>query len=154
MDTLKAEPLDAASFAPFGHVLDLSAPSLTLLDELQNLRPGARARLSLATVEPIGLPLRVEEMERHAFSSQAFVPREVSRYLILVAPPGPTAPELSAIRAFIVPGTLGIIYRANTWHHPMRTLDRPGSFAVVTFVDGTQDDEEFRPVPRIFQVDD
>lgn len=151
MKTIKAEPIDAAAFAPFGYLLDL-AERRNYVDELPNLRPGAKARLSLATVSPTALPIEVKEMERHPFSSQAFVPRDVARYLVLVAPPNPAGPDFAALRAFIVPGTLGIIYGADVWHHPMRTLDRDGSFAVLTFVDGTKDDEEFRSVDEPFEI--
>ena len=99
------------------------------------------------------MPLRVTQMERHEFSSQSFVPLDVSRYVILAAPMAARGgPDVENVRAFVVPGNIGITYYINVWHHPMVVLDRPGRFAVVMFRDGGPQDEEFAPVPDPFLV--
>jgi ureidoglycolate lyase len=147
MKRLKIEPIDADRFAPFGQLLPPRPPEQgrqELIDELQNDRASARARLSMATVEPKMLPLTAVQMERHVHSSQAFVPVDCASYLVLVAPHGAgDMLDLGKLRAFRVPGDTGINYRANTWHHPLSTLERTGRFAVLTFVDGTAADEQF-----------
>ena len=147
---LALEPITAEGFAPFGLLLPRPAPGagrLELIDALQNGRGAARPRLSLAAVEPRALPLVAVEMERHVHSSQDFVPLDGSAYLVLVAPHGPDGrPDEAGLRAFRVPGDVGVHYHADTWHHPLTALDRPGSFAVLTFVDGTAGDEQFVPL--------
>jgi len=54
-------------------------------------------------------------------------------------------PDMDKARAFIADGSKGVTYKANTWHHGLTTLDRPGSFAVFMWKAGAQD-EEFVPV--------
>ncbi|KAM0746720.1 Allantoicase [Meredithblackwellia eburnea MCA 4105] len=76
----------------------------------------------------------VKVLERHEFSSQAFLPMGGGggRYLVLVALPGPdTKPDLSTLRAFIATHSQGISYHPNVWHHPIIALDETTDFACV-----------------------
>jgi ureidoglycolate lyase len=149
---LTIEPITQENFAPFGQVLPprpAGEGRLDLIQELENDRMSARPRLSLATVEPKTLPLAAIEMERHAHSSQAFVPLDCASYLALVAPHGADGrPDMSGMRAFRVPGDTGINYKADTWHQPLTPLDRRARFAILTFVDGTPGDEQFVALPE------
>ncbi|GAA6012194.1 hypothetical protein JCM10207_002755 [Rhodosporidiobolus poonsookiae] len=65
----------------------------------------------------------VKVLERHEFSSQAFVPmggEGAGRYLVLVALAGADgAPDLSTLRAFLASPAQGISYHPNVWHHPL-----------------------------------
>ena len=157
MPLIRLEPVTAEAFGPFGQLLPARGAGegrLELIEELQNLRPTARPRLSLAAVAPKPLPLTAVEMERHVFSSQAFVPVDCESFLVLVAPHGANdAPDVSALRAFRVPGTVGVNYRADTWHHPLTALDRPARFVVLTFVDGTATDEQFVTLPEPVKIE-
>lgn len=156
MRTIVAAPITPESFAPFGDVLACPAdPGRDYFDGgLANGRPDVPASLSLSHVAPIGeMPLRVRQLERHEFSSQSFVPLDVARYIVIAAPKAPGGgPDVENVRAFVVPGNIGITYHIDVWHHPMVVLDRPGRFAVVMFRDGGQRDEEFVPVPEPFLV--
>ncbi len=144
------QPLTREAFAPFGDVIDMpSEPGRTYYEEaLGNLRPTAHASLSLALKdETPDRPLRADLLERHEFSSQTFVPIDAARWLIVVAPHAADGgPDTAAIKAFIATGRQGVTYRANTWHHGLTTLDRPGRFAVFMWRDGGKGDEEFVPV--------
>jgi ureidoglycolate lyase len=146
---IEPQPLTKEEFAPFGDVIDLpTAPGRTYYeDALGNLRAEARPSLSVSQREPTpDRPLRADLLERHEFSSQTFVPLDVARWLIVVAPHAKTGgPDLAGVRAFIATGKQGVTYRANTWHHGLTTLDRPGRFAVFMFRAG-KSDEEFVPV--------
>lgn len=144
-DNVTVEALTASAFAPFGAVLEApSAGKNDLANLLVNLRAEARPHVVLLGIEPATSPFTVVEMERHRYSAQLFLPLDVARYLVIVAlPAGPEQPDVTAFRAFIAPGHVGILYRAGTWHHPMRCLDRPGRFASLTFLAGTADDETF-----------
>jgi ureidoglycolate lyase len=152
MAVIKLEPITTEAFAPFGQLVparEVGMPRLELIEELQNLRNTAKPRLSLIAINPKTLPLRAVEMERHVFSSQAFVPYDCEGYLVLVAPHGADdRPDIARVRAFRVPGNVGVNYRANTWHHPLTALDGPARFVVLTFVDGTAADEQFVPLPE------
>lgn len=145
------QPLTQEAFAPFGDVIDVpDAPGRTYYDEaLGNLRPAAQASLSLSLkAETPDRPLRSDYMERHEFSSQTFVPLDVERWLIVVAPHASAgAPDVAGMKAFIATGKQGVTYRPNTWHHGLTVLDRPGRFAVFMWRDGGKGDEEFVSVP-------
>jgi len=144
------QPLTQEAFAPFGDVIDMPATAGRFYydDALGNLRPTAQASLSVALKAPtLERPIKSQEMERHEFSSQTFIPVEVGRWLIVVAPHAAKGgPDMAAARAFIADGSVGVTYKANTWHHGLTTLDRPGSFAVFMWKAGSKD-EEFVPVP-------
>ena len=156
MKTLTLEPITAEAFMPFGLLLPPRAAGEArqeLIEELQNDRASARARLSLASVEPKALPLTAVEMERHVHSSQAFVPIACASYLVLVAPHRADGlPDIAGLRAFRVPGDTGINYKADTWHYPLSALERAGRFVVLTFVDGTSSDEQFVPLPEPVRI--
>lgn len=151
------QPLTREAFAPYGDVIDVQgATGRTYYeDALGNLRPDARPSLwvSLKPEAP-DRPLRAELLERHEFSSQTFMPLDVDRYLVVVAPHAKAGgPDLGAVRAFIATGKQGVTYKPNTWHHGLTVLDRPGRFAVFMWRDGGKDDEEFVPVaPFIIHI--
>ncbi len=144
---LIAQSLTAAAFAPFGTVFE--APSepgrVPAHDGLANRRPAAEPSLRLTKLAPLArLPLRAELFERHAFSSQTFLPLAVARYLVIVAPDAATGgPDGAGARAFIGRAGQGVTYRAGLWHHGMTALDQPATFAVLMWCDGTTADEEF-----------
>jgi ureidoglycolate lyase len=145
-----AQPLSREVFAAFGDVIDIpdSAGRTYHDDALGNLRPGASASLSMILkAETAERPLRADLLERHEFSSQTFVPIDVGRWLIVVAPHAAAGgPDLAGVCAFIATGRQGITYKPDTWHHGLTVLDRPGRFAVFMWLDGSKGDEEFVPV--------
>jgi ureidoglycolate lyase len=149
---LIVEPLEPEPFALFGEVLAVpQAPGRCYFDRaLANLRPSARPSLSLTRKEELSsLPLTARQMERHEFSSQSFVPIEVGRWLVLVAPHAAGGgPDMCKARAFLAGPRQGITYGANVWHHPLAILDRPAEFAVYMWLDDGKGDEEFFTLPE------
>jgi ureidoglycolate lyase len=147
---IHCQALTREAFAPFGDVIDIpDRDGRTYYeDALGNLRPAAHPSLSLSLkAETPDRPLRAELLERHEFSSQTFVPIDVQRWLIVVAPHAQQGgPDLAGVRAFIASGKQGVTYKPNTWHHGLTVLDRPGRFAVFMWRDGTEGDAEFVPV--------
>ncbi|MCQ4159040.1 ureidoglycolate lyase [Roseomonas sp. GC11] len=147
MTMLHARPLTAEAFAPYGEVLEVPAEPGRLYYErgLATLRPGAWPSLSLAMKEPHPPgPLRVQQMERHEFSSQSFVPLGAARWLVLVAPHAETGgPDMARAQAFIAGPGQGVTYGTNVWHHPLTVFDTPARFAIMMWRDGTATDEEF-----------
>lgn len=143
---MRIEPLTAEGFAPFGEVLAVpDAPGRAVFERaLLSTRPEARPSLSLSLKEPAGGPLAVQVMERHAFSSQSFVPLGPARFLALVAPHAADGtPDMARARAFLAGPGQGITYGADVWHHPLVVFDAPARFAVFMWRDGTVGDEEF-----------
>ena len=146
--TLRPVSLTAAAFAPFGTVAALPTPGQRVtVGPPENLRAAVPPRFVCTAAKPAALPLDVTTMERHRFSSQSFVPMGDARWLILVAPHAPGGgPDMDASIAFLADGTQAITYRPDTWHHPLTALSDGARFAVLTFLDGSPDDEEFVPV--------
>ena len=148
-----AQPLTAHAFAPFGQVVALpkggGRPSdfgaQVRFDHAAMLenRRGDLAKPNLAVVQvaaSVG-PYRIDMMERHAFSSQAFVAVDVARFLTVVAPTLPDgSPDIANLRAFVGAAAQGINYSAGTWHFPLIALDRAGVFCLLMWEDGTQVD--------------
>jgi ureidoglycolate lyase len=155
---LTVEPLTEESFAPFGEVLTVPHPSGRAYfgRALANLRPSARASLSLARKEDVAsLPLLARQMERHEFSSQSFVPVDAGRYLVLVAPHAAGGgPDMTKARAFVAAPGQGITYGANVWHHPLTIFDRPAAFAIYMWLEGGKGDEEFFTLPTPVRIDE
>jgi ureidoglycolate lyase len=147
---LTALPLSAEAFAPFGDVLQAPTdPGQSWFDaSLGNLRPGAHPSLRMITKLPVrGLPLEANLLERHEFSSQTFVPIDIGRWLVVVAPHAPEGgPDVKRAKAFLATARQGVTYRPNTWHHGLTVLDRPARIAVFMWCDGTASDEQFVPV--------
>jgi ureidoglycolate lyase len=144
------QPLTQEAFAPYGDVIDIpsEAGRKYYEDALGNLRPAAHPSLSLSLkTETPDRPLKAELLERHEFSSQTFVPIDVDRWLVVVAPHAAAGgPDTKSVRAFIATGKQGVTYKPNTWHHGLTVLDKPGRFAVFMWRTGGQGDEEFVPV--------
>ena len=62
--------------------------------------------------------MKIEMMEKHPLSSQAFIPMKETTFLSFVAPPG-ESPEISKIQCFIIPPKIGINYKPGVWHFPL-----------------------------------
>lgn len=148
METFDGHPLAAAhgrSLCPFGKLLkEPFGPGRVNLDgALANRREGAEPQLALIRAAPASLPLTVMHMERHLFSAQIFVPIEVGRFVVLVAPGGGDTPESAALKGFLATTRQAISYDPGVWHHSLTVLDRPARFALVINVDGGGQDEQF-----------
>ncbi len=149
------EPLRPATFEPFGKVLTgPGEPGRTRFNDfLENARADARVDLSIATLEPTGLPMLARILERHPYSSQTFVPLKAARYLVIVAPDRDDGgPDLERARCFLAVGSQGITYRRGVWHHGMTVLDDTAEMAILMWCDGGSGDEEFRDLEAPFEV--
>jgi ureidoglycolate lyase len=137
MTTIRAEPLTAAAFAPFGDVLESTGDFRPINagfcaryhDRAQLDFEGGRAGISIFNAVPRGLPYAFTLVERHPMGSQAFLPMTQAPFLVIVAPdegdrPGPPC-------AFLTNGAQGINLHRGTWHGVLTPLHAPGLFAVV-----------------------
>jgi ureidoglycolate lyase len=148
---LRPGPLTQEAFAPFGQVIMRPDGVGQRLDAgtLENRRPHARPTLRISMSAPVELPVVARAMERHRFSSQSFVPIDISRFLVVVAPHAAdgSGPDMTQAHSFIFRGDQGVHYNADTWHYQMSPLDRPATYAVLMWRDGTADDIETITLP-------
>ena len=146
-EPLKAAPLTAAAFAPFGDVLSVKTATIRTINEGHTLRhdfgaalelssAGGRPALSLFRAEPLPEPLRLAMMERHLLSSQAFYPLSGRPYLVVVAPKGDF--DRKGLRAFLAAPDQGVNYHAGTWHHYLLALEAKSDFLVLDRIGGDE----------------
>ena len=141
VERLRAEPLTAGAFAPFGEVIAAAEAAEVRTINLGYARrfhdlarldldtDGGRPVLSLFRVTPVPDPIRIARMERHPLSSQAFYPLGGRPWLVVVAPPGVFDP--GALRAFLARADQGVNYRPGTWHHFCLALEAETDFLVI-----------------------
>ena len=142
--SLTSVALTADAFRPFGAVLMAggSAPERhEYAGNIENHRDQAKANLTFIHASP--KPALIGAVERHAFSSQTFVPMNGVRYLVGVCPPtADGGPDVERLIAFVADGKQAVNYDAGVWHSPLCVLDRPGMFTMLRFDDGSADDTE------------
>jgi ureidoglycolate lyase len=146
--------LSPAAYAPYGDVIMASpqgepgrlvnqgtARRFDHLAPLEDLRPGRAAlNVSVFRCAPRSRwPLEVALLEKHPRSTQAFIPMNARRYLVVVALGG-DRPDLATLAAFVASGAQGISYRPGVWHHPMIALDNEVDFTCLVWEDGTEGD--------------
>lgn len=112
----------------------------------------------IPSTQTLPLLLQLTRLERHPFTTQTFVPVNLSEsdrdtcYLVVVAPtlagrslalPGQPGgelkdpPDLSRLRVFVARGGQAVTYGVATWHSPMLVLGRRRlDFVVVQFTSG------------------
>lgn len=145
---------DAGLFAPFGAFVDV--PDRVGVRRMYSewLTPAAGLALQFHTnrVAASSLPLAIEGVERHPHAAQVFLPLDVRRYVVTVmAADAAGAPDPSTALAFLLPPTLGVVYRAGVWHAGITVLDAEASFGVMMWR-GAADDDVFAAIPPVCVV--
>ncbi|MGQ8974369.1 ureidoglycolate lyase [Acinetobacter schindleri] len=142
-NTIQIQLLTSENFARFGEVISCQGNDYFHINDAHTERyhalvmteiiGDAKAGISIfRNIKSTQIPFEISMLERHPNGSQAFIPMQGQKFLIVVAPSLDTdTPDLSQLCAFITDGTQGVNYRAGTWHHPLLTLEAPSDFAVV-----------------------
>lgn len=150
MRTIQAIPLEPGAFAPFGRVHAVpEAPGRFWVDEpFADAAPGLRPSLSFLRLAPTPeAELVVEALERHPRTAQTFLPLEVGRFLVVVAPAAADGgPDTQRAVAFLGSAGRALTYGRGVWHRAMAVLDRPALMAILMRRDGTPADDEIVPV--------
>jgi len=150
MILIPGEP-DSATFAPFGALIERPAMHGDRRIYSDWLLPIETCALQfhINSVACSKLPLMLDQVECHPHAAQVFVPLDVSRYLVMVMPSGPDGgPDPAGALCMILPGSMGVIYRAGCWHSGVTVLDHDASFAVLMWR-GMVDDDVFVPIPAL-----
>ena len=151
--TLRCQSPDPVAFAAYGSFVTPPArygERAFFSAHLGGGGPGAKPVLHVNKVRAVALPYEITSVERHPRAGQIFLPLDVSRYLAVVMPSdlvGNPVPELA--QAFLIPGTIGVVYHAKVWHAGAAVLDRAGNFAVLMWRRDDAGDDEFRAVARL-----
>ena len=152
---LVPRPLTAASFAPFGDVIEAAGEAIAInygatsrfhdLARLDAADAGGHAIVSIFRSTPPAYPFTLQVMENHPLGSQAFYPLGGRGYLVVVAPAGPFDPE--RLEAFIAGSHQGVNYRKGVWHHYNLALGSVSDFLVIDRAGPGDNLEEIRLAP-------
>ena len=126
---VRAEPLTAEAFAPFGRIVDES-------QQVLHCDPG-QYTARVHTLEPIK-PV-VERINRHFDHEQLFVPLTDNPLLIVVAPKEMSEADFdpTKVRIFRNDTRQGWTFAVGVWHIAPRTLPDAGEAQVIN-VQGSQ----------------
>lgn len=152
--TVVANRPDAAAFAPFGAFIDVPSRVGERRSYSDWLAPvaGLTPQAHTNRVSPSALPMSIARVEQHPHAAQVFVPLQVSRYVVTVLPSDAQGrPDPAGARAFVLPGTLGVAYRAGVWHSGITALDGESSFVVLMWR-GAVDDDVFAAITPVVVV--
>lgn len=148
IQTFIIQPLTVENFSPYGEIIACHGNDFFHINDRQTERYHALAEVETDTkvglsifknIQAASLPIKISMLERHPLGSQAFIPMQGQKFLIVVAPQlDQTMPDLNQIQAFITDGSQGINYRAGTWHHPLLTFEAPSDFVVIDRIDTGQ----------------
>ena len=148
--TIRAEPLTAEAFAPFGQVLEVGSMepiriNQGLCERFHDLAAlevdeAGRLGISLFLAEGRALPYRLDMLERHPLGSQAFLPMSRAPFLVIVAPDTGGTP--GAPLAFVTAPGQGVNYAKGTWHGVLTPLGERQTFAVIDRIGEGQNLEE------------
>ena len=150
MTEIKALPLTAEGFAPFGDVIELRPQPDKIINQGKCGRhhdlaamdfSDGRAGISLFDAEPCSLPYECDLLERHPDGSQAFIPMSLTSFLVVVAPDANGKP--GEPQAFVTSAGQGINFHKGTWHGVLTPLEAPGLFAVVDRIGDGANLEEY-----------
>lgn len=114
------EPLEAASFADYGEILDVRASEPVFQNPgLRSWRVGyeAQGTTELMVIEFDEIPMTFHRLERHHRVSQCFLPLRGRRMVMVVAAPtGDETPSPQSVRAFLAEPHQGILLNRSVWH--------------------------------------
>lgn len=143
---IQAIALTSKDFAPFGQVLmeeNQTPERKPWAAKVENLRKDAKANVTYMSLEPEQYPLEVIELERHRFSHQLFVPLQNTAHLVVVClSTADGSPDITSARAFHATEGQSVNYNADVWHAPRMVIHHPGSFVMIRWDAGTDEDTE------------
>lgn len=124
MVEVAVEPLDMATFAPFGTIVGVvgGSPALdwgTLQTWMTPFDVDGPPQMTLCRYHRE--PVEWSRMERHLGVTQAFLPLGGAASVMVVAPASDLAdraalPPPASVRAFYMDGTAGVVLHRGTWH--------------------------------------
>jgi ureidoglycolate lyase len=122
---VRVEQLSPSSFRPFGQIIgrfDGTPSYATSSSKAWRLEYDVKGSTDLLFFHYEHGPLECDSIERHFHVTQSFIPLANAASIMMVAPPTDrsTMPRPEAVRAFYVPGAIGIMLWRGTWHAPTR----------------------------------
>lgn len=150
-NSIRAKPLTAIAFQPFGDVLDNSGiPDMLINQDMceryhnranLDFGPNGKCAISIFDAKPRSLPYKLYMMERHPLGSQAFIPMHENPFLIITANDDNGKP--GTIQAFLTAPGQAINFHRNIWHGVLTPLTSPGLFSVIDRIPSKNNLQEY-----------
>ncbi len=154
---IKANPLTLEAFAPYGQVLmgQGEGPERhNFAAHMANLRLNATPNMTFMRVPVAAMPVYVEELERHLYSNQTFIPLNCTRQLVAVCPSHHAGnPDIKNLSAFIAEGAQAVNYNPGIWHAPRTAIGGSGEFIMFRFDEGNPEDTERYPLDSPLRIE-
>jgi ureidoglycolate hydrolase len=141
---IKAEPLTAEAFRPFGQIIGRDTVQMKIVND--------RFRMGIITMTH--QTSRILHLNRHIKSTQALIPLGGKACLVVVAPPTvdlDSPEDLKQVKAFINDGSSGINIDLGTWHMALLPLGPTMSMVNIQGEHSVEDTEE-RSFPAKFDT--
>ncbi len=141
--TLKAQKLTAQAIAPYVTILSAPDRKATVVEPVLEIGdvPGHHAFTILCPNPVSEGAISITALERHAHSTQSFLPIKSGRWLVLVAPTASDgSPDLSGAKAFVAGPEDAICIGRNVWHAGLTVLDKPAEFGMLMWKADAGDD--------------
>jgi ureidoglycolate lyase len=132
---IKAEPLTAEAYRPFGQVIGIDIVQMKIVND----------RFRMGIIKMRYQPFRISHLNRHLKSTQALSPLGGKACLVVVAPPTvnlDSQADLKQVRAFINDGSCGINIDLGTWHMALLPLGPEMSMVNIQGEHSAEDTEE------------
>ena len=138
---IKALPITAERFSPFGDVIAAKQAGMTTMNEarfeqfanLANVDIDRAGDVSIGIVRsksPTSFPYHFDMVERHPLGSQAFIPLREFVFVVVVARPAEFV-RVEDLHAFVTNGRQGVNYHRGTWHMPLIAMAEGQEFLVI-----------------------
>ena len=138
---IKALPITAERFSPFGDVIAAKQAGMTTMNEarfeqfanLANVDIDRAGGISIGIVRsksPTSFPYHFDMVERHPLGSQAFIPLTEFVFVVVVARPAEFV-RVEDLHAFVTNGRQGVNYHRGTWHMPLIAMAEGQEFLVI-----------------------
>lgn len=128
--TIQAEKLTKDNFEPYGEVIETKGEfkiinqgngkkwnNLVHFDMFQD-----NGNVNLGILKTKYLDFIFDQMERHLYTSQIFIPLGGGKSIVTVAPISDQYPDPYKVKAFLMEGNQGVSFSRKVWHHSLFPL--------------------------------
>lgn len=133
MDARKitVKPLTKEAFTPYGEVISKGGEHSIInqgtgkkWNELVHFDMShENGTVNLGILRTMSIPLTFNQMERHLFTSQIFIPLGGKSSLVAVASANDKDPDPDTVEVFLMAGDQGVSFTRKVWHHTLFPLE-------------------------------
>jgi len=92
------------------------------LVNIEILGDNKKCRVNIFKAKKRIFPIKINMLEKHPFSSQAFIPLQNTSFIVVVAPQS-AIPNSNLIEAFKINSEEGINFKPKVWHFPLIAIE-------------------------------